>query len=179
MRRTWQVFAAGLLVALAGCTNTRTDGPATVVTFEWWVPALIIVAGLVAIPVGLFVRRKSFYGWILLIGGPVAAAVFGPGFALDRVIVTPDVLTMRTGMWFDPTVREVRFADLSSVVITKTETRGRRGRKNISYDLKCTKKSGGQEVIPLGTLMEDGGAEAFAKAATASGVMIVDGTGGG
>lgn len=179
MRRILQVLAVGLVAVLAGCTNNRTEGSATIVTFEWWLPALIIVAGLVAIPVGLFVRKKSFYGWILLIGGPIAAVVFGPGFALDKVTVTPEAFHLRTGFWFSPTVREVKFADLSSVVITKTETRGRRGRKNVSYDLKCTKKSGGQEVIPLGTLMEEGGAEAFAKAAIASGVPIVDGTGGG
>ena len=177
MRRTAQVLAVGLVALLAGCTKTRTVGDATVITFEWWVTAAALAACVAAVPVGLLVRRRSFWGWILLVGGPVVGVVVVPMLALDKVTVAPDQFHLTTGFWFAPTDRSVRFSELQTVTVTKTETRGRRGRKNVSYDLKCLKKGGGTEVIPIGTLMEEGGFEAFVNAALAAGVPVINATG--
>ncbi len=177
-RRLLTLAVVAITLSAAGCTDTRTDGGTTTITFAWWVPVLAGLGGVLAVAVGLLVRRRTWWGWALVVGGPVVAVVVGPGLALDQVVVGPDTFTLRTGFWFDPTIHEVQFADLRAVTATAEEKRGRRGSKTISYYFLCAKHSGGTVKIPLGDLMKEGGIEAFRAAIAGRNILYTDSTGG-
>jgi hypothetical protein len=56
------VLTASLLVLLSGCYDRSVQGDRSVYSFAWWVGLLVILGGLVAIPLGLVIRRWSGRG---------------------------------------------------------------------------------------------------------------------
>ncbi len=67
----------------------------------WW-----LSAGALAVVSWALVRARSTrrYGWL---GFGVSLAVMGiviPGVANERIVISPQALTIHTGLWFEPTV---------------------------------------------------------------------------
>ncbi|HYH69173.1 MAG TPA: hypothetical protein VD866_31050 [Urbifossiella sp.] len=150
------VLAALGCAAVAGCYQKVAEGTTLVYSCQPWLPVLLVVAGVAAVPLGVWVfRRKSrMWGVVLAVAGPVAAGVVGPTMFLDRVMVTDDGFTSRHGFWWSPSVHEVRYDDLANVRLVEEERSGRRG-KNYSYFFDCTFKSCKQERVPLGDVMRE------------------------
>lgn len=161
---------AGLL---SGCTTEYRDGETTVFTFAWYIPTLVILGGIVALLVGLVIVRKGGkWGWALIILGPLAAVVLGPGLVQDKVTINQSGFTLRTGFWFAPTLYEVRFKDVTGMQLISES--GRRGRK--SYYILCLTRSGSQKV-PEGDLMRNGPSDRILEMAAELGIPIEDRTG--
>lgn len=165
------------LTLLAGCTRQTQSGDTTTIKFETWVPVSVIFAGIAAFAAGLFLRtRNGRFGWVLLILGPLAAILMGPGMFNDKVTVNPRHFTLQVGFWFAPNIHDVTYADIGNIKIIMEETRGARGRRNKSYYLLCHMKSGADKKVPMGELMKSGGAEQVIEQAQKLGIAVTDDT---
>ena len=99
---------------LGGCTNESQEGDTTVFTYALWVPGVVLAGGIVGTLAGVLIRKSiERLGWALIIGGPVAAFIFAPGLYSDKITVSNERFTLRTGFWFAPTTHEVELADVS------------------------------------------------------------------
>ena len=170
----------GLLLGaacLSGCVRKETQGDLLVYTFETWVGASVIVVGL-AVTIGAILFRKSGAGaWITAVVAIVLTIVVGPMLLSDYVKLDKEHIETHWGLWFAPSVHNVRFDEVAKVDYTKEVKRGRRGRKNTTYFLVFTKKSGEQEkVAASGELMTAAGDDVIA-ALTAKGLVVNDLTG--
>jgi hypothetical protein len=139
-----------------GCIEKASGADGVVYSYQTWVPALLVVGGIAALPLGVVVfrRKNRFWGVILTVAGPVAAGVVAPGMFLDKVVVGEDGFTSRHGFWWNPSIHTVRYEDLNQVRLTVEERSGRRGKK-YSYYFDCDLKSGRQERVPLGDIMRE------------------------
>ncbi|WP_020470778.1 hypothetical protein [Zavarzinella formosa] len=156
MRHRLACVAVGMCcVLLGGCYQRAVEQDGIVYSFQSWGPALLIVAGLAAIPAGLvlFRKEKRFWGVLTMIVGPLLAGAVAPGMFMDRVIVNDDGFQSTHGFWWDKIVHNVRYDDLRQVVVVVEEKTTRRG-KSYSYYFDCSFKNAPQERIPLGDLMK-------------------------
>jgi hypothetical protein len=112
-----------------------------------------------------------------MIGGLALLVLLVPGLFLDYVLIDSEHLELRTGLWFMPTYREVRFADLREVEIVAKSRMSRSG-PSTSYYLECHVRFGDVEQLPIGDLMRAGPAERFLDVVRARGVPVEDRTGG-
>ena len=177
--KRWQtlVFPAFLL-CLTGCTTERVTGDSTVYTFAWWVPALVLLGSILAMGVGILLSNHiARLGWGLMIGGLTLLVLLVPGLFLDYVLIDGEHLELRTGLWFMPTYREVRFADLRQVDIVAKSRMSRSG-VSTNYSLECQVRLGHVEQIPIGDLMRGGPADHFLEVVRGRGIPVVDRTGG-
>lgn len=158
MTRVSRCFALALLLLLVGsatgCIDEKVSESSVSYTFSWWVPVATFAVGVVLLPAG-WLLRKTRYGWLMLVGGPLLLIVFGPGALQDQVTVDANHFTLHTGFWFSPTRFDVAFSDIERIERTSETRRGRRGRKTTSYFLDCHRKSGEMDHVPIGTLMEE------------------------
>ena len=150
-------FAALCFAVLVGCHQKEVGENGTLrFSFQTWVPLLVVVAGLAAIPAGvvMFARKQQFWGVCLAVLGPAAAGVVAPGMFLDKVEVNPEGFSSRHGFWWDPIIHNVRYADLNQVKVVVQEQSGRNG-KTYSYFFDCQFKTRGVERVPLGDIMRE------------------------
>lgn len=130
LRTTGRAVAAALgCLALAGCV-ARTEGAEGVtVRYQWWVPALLLVGGIVAVPAGWWLRRRvARLGWAMLILGPVSALLFAPSLLAERVRVTQTGFSVNSGIWGMTANLEVPFDSVTRCRIAQEKTTGRRPR---------------------------------------------------
>ena len=151
----WIGAALGCIV-LAGCYQRVQENGSLVFSFQLWVPLLVVLGGLLAIPIGLvqFARGKRLAGIFLAVAGPVAAVAIAPGIFLDRVVVNQEGFYSRHGFWWDPTIHQIRYSELNLVRLGYETKTGRRG-ISYSYHFDCFFKSGKQERVPLGDIMRE------------------------
>lgn len=156
LRRLALALTGVCCLAAVGCIEKAAGADGTVYSFQTWIPALLVVAGVAGVPGGilLFRRKSRFWGVVLVVVGPVIASVVAPGMFLDKVVVGEDGFTSRHGFWWNPSIHTVRYDDLSQVRLTVEERSGRRGKK-YSYYFDCDLKSGRQERVPLGDIMRE------------------------
>src|SRR5262245_10025930 len=112
MRRlTRCILAAAFCLILSGCYKRIATGNELIFSFQSWVPILLIVLGLLAVPIGIaiFANRQKFWGVILMIAGPIAAGVVAPGMFLDKVVVNEQGFYSRHGFWFSPSIHDIRY----------------------------------------------------------------------
>src|SRR5262245_54146842 len=113
----WPTIAArfGSLL-LAGCYRKTTDN-GIVVTFAPWVPASIIFAGFVVVVLGvfLFARRQRLWGILAALGGIFFAGAVAPGMYQDKTAVTDQGFYSRHGFWWNPSIHDIRYEDLTGV----------------------------------------------------------------
>lgn len=179
LAQRWK-FAALLLgfLLLTGCVNERESGDAKIYTIQMWVPLLILIGGIVAVPAGWLLRETSQrLGWGLLILGPIAALGFAPSLFMDKTVVTPNEITVNTGIWGMTAHHNVKYDNLQQVRITSETTRGRRGSKNTSYYLTCDCKDGSNCKLPLGNSCVEKAAVPFLTHCKAREIAVIDETG--
>ena len=156
IRRLALALTVVCFLVAVGCIEKTSGADGVVFAYLLWVPALLVVGGIAAVPFGvLAIRRKRLaWGVCLVIAGPAIAGAVAPGMFLDKVVVTEEGFTSRHGFWWNPTVHSVRYENLNQVRLTVEERSGRRGKK-YSYFFDCDLKSGGQERVPLGDIMRE------------------------
>ncbi len=127
-----------------------------VYTFPDYVPGTAVAIAVLAATVGalLLWKRKPLvftfiaFGLTALVGGFVA-----PTLALDRVVLDDEKLEQTTGIWFAPTVKGFRLADVALVTIGVA-----RDRKNREYEVwTVSMKDGQARLIDPGDLWERNG----------------------
>jgi len=160
------------LLAFPGCVTERVDGDTTIFTFAWWLPLLILVGGVVSLFAGILLRQNRF-GWVLMIGGPIAAIFFAPSLWNDKVTLDHQHFTQRTGLWFAPRFQDVAFADLASIDLTSETRRTRRGRST-SYYMVCHRKSGEVAKVSINDLMKQGAFQKILAEASTYGIVVND-----
>src|SRR4051812_31968397 len=94
------LLVATFLLTIGGCVQESQVAGERIFQYETWVPLSVLLAGLVAIPMGLGVRKKNnWLGWTIVVAGPIAAIVFAPSLFRDRVTVSNERFHVRTGIW--------------------------------------------------------------------------------
>jgi hypothetical protein len=158
MKRFVSISALAICCSLlAGCYDKVTDANGLTFSFQIWVPIAIILAGIVAVPIGIVLLRRKQYFWgvVLVLGGIAGAFAIAPGMFLDKVIVNQTGFYSRHGFWWNSTVHDIKYDQLNLVQLVVEESTGRRGRKNYSYYFDCSLKSGKRDRVPLGDIMRE------------------------
>jgi hypothetical protein len=174
-RLLWMGLLA-VIATQAGCVRESVGEDGKTFTYELYVPALLFVGGIAAAVAGWYLRSGRF-GWVLMIGGVVSTLGFAPSMFLDKVTVDNNHFTIRTGIWGLTNVKDVAFDNLKTVVLTKEETRGRRGRTSTSYYLLCHCKDGTSPKVPLNNQVCDAAALDILTQIKDHNVPILDTTG--
>jgi hypothetical protein len=156
---------AAVVLLQTGCVHEAVNGSAKTYTYQLYVPILLFFGGIAAAVGGFFLRQNRF-GWVMMIGGPIAALGFAPSMFMERITVDDQHFTVRGG-----------FAELQMVNITKEVTTGRRGRKNVSYYLLCNNKNGTSAKVPVNNDIAEAAAAAILAQFDAHNVTIVNTTG--
>jgi hypothetical protein len=142
-------------VLLCGCTRKWDEGGTTHYAFELWVGLLLLVGSLAAIIGGWAMRiATARFGYGMVFTGAIGLLFIAPGMFLDRVTLSNEGFTLRTGFWMYPTRHDVKFSEVSAIAVTSKVKRGKRG-KRTDYNLECTKSEGGMVSVPVGTLMKE------------------------
>lgn len=176
-RRSGWLLLAMLLFTCCGCVEHAESDGVTKYYNAFWATCACFFGGLAAVAVGWFTRDWSErLGWSLIIGGVVFVIGVTPTIFFENTTIRPDGFFVRSGIWGLSTY-DVKYAETSNISITMEETRGRRGRKNKNFYLVCSQKAGETKKVPLGGACEEG-AELILLGAAASGVSVVNATGG-
>ena len=165
-----------MLFLAGGCVDRTVTGDSTTYDYAWWVPVVVLVSALVAVPAGLMIRRRSGRAGVgLLILGPVLGVVILPAMILDKVKVDSEHFETHYGIWFAPSKHNVRFDDLRELRLVTYEERGRRGRRTTKQKFVCVHKSAApQDTVHLGTLVKEAAPEILKRAAE-RGVALTEG----
>lgn len=168
-----------LLVLFTGCVDTEDNAGVFKATYSLWVGVSAMVGGVLLTIGGWFWKQRDFRGWVLFIFGLVATITFLPFGFVDHVTITDQRLTSQWGFWVYPTTHEIEWDDVRNVTLTKEVSRGRRGRKNVSYELNFKLKSGtAQQLSATNSLME-ASAEHIVDHLHERGIDVIDRTGEG
>jgi hypothetical protein len=164
-RRRITLLAVGLLALVAGgCVDRNVDGERVTYAFSWWVWASVLVAALLAFPLGLVLRKRTARGgWTLLVLAPLALLVMWPALVLDRVKIDSEHFEARYGIWVSPSRHSLRFDDLRQMRLVTFEERTRRGRRT-KQKLVCVTKDGRAETVQLGDLLKRAAPEILERA---------------
>lgn len=155
-------------LTLVGCVDEAVRNGTIVYTFSAWVTWTVFAVSVGITFVGFLIRSRSAgWGWSLMVAGALFFFLVGMGLSQDNVTVNDEKFTLRTGFWFAPTLREVRFADVSKIELNKTEQR-----KSTSYDIDCYLKTGGSTRVPAGDMMRAGPANTIVKMAKELGIPV-------
>ncbi|MBS0262960.1 MAG: hypothetical protein JSS02_13530 [Planctomycetes bacterium] len=177
-RHRWLVCVAVVLLSCSGCVREDVSGSTVTCTNELWVPLVVFLGGLVAGPVGWYLRdRSARFGWGLLILSPVVIVGFVPSLLMDKAIVDDTHFSLRTGIWGLTAVHDVKYSELSSVSLISEEKRGRYGAKNTSYYLMCQRKDGSSSKVPLGNKVAETAAPYFLHHVQELKIPVIDQTG--
>ena len=98
---------------------------------------------------------------------------FGPTAFSEKLILTKSTLKQTTGIW-GMTKHEVTIDNLAAVRFTREESRGRRGRKNVSYYVLCTEKDGKESKLSAANTMFKEVADDFLTMVKDKGIPIID-----
>ncbi|HQX51764.1 MAG TPA: hypothetical protein PLR25_17725 [Planctomycetaceae bacterium] len=150
--------------ALCGCVKREATDSGVIVSYEMWVGFAGVLGGIAATAFGWYLKSHSVRGWIFLIMAFLGTVTFSPFGFVDHVTVTHDRLQARWGFWCFPSTYDIAFADVSSVSLSKKITSGRRGRKNVSYNLDFSKRDGSVvSMTATNSLMEEASEDIVAE----------------
>jgi hypothetical protein len=157
------------LCLLTGCVAVSADESSTRYHYQYWVPALILLGGLLSIPIGFFWRRSDWkIGWGLMTVVPIAAflLVFTMGF--EQVTVDEHGFEVQSGFFSEP--HSVKFDSVVSVRSVKEKTGGRRSRviDVLYFDLK----DGGAERYPISSDVKTEASKDIIQRAKARGIAM-------
>lgn len=166
-----------VLIGMSGCVRESSNGVTQTFSYEWWLPLLVFLGGLVAAPAGWFLRQWSTrLGWGLLIIGPLAAIFFAPSLFLERTVITDTTFSKRSGIWGCTASNDISIGDLEQVSIISEQVRGRRGSKRTEYFLLCQEKGGKTEKVSINNDVSQAAAACFLERVSEQGILIVDKT---
>ncbi len=171
-------FAALLLATASGCVRESSDGSSHAFSYQFWLPLIIMLGGIVAMPAGWFLRSVSGrLGFGLLILGPIGALGFAPSLFLESTKVDQDAFTVRSGIWGMTACHCVKYDDVRQVRIVAEQVRGRRGSKRTNYYLVCERKDGGTDKVGINNDVTESAAPHILQQMTDHNVPIVNETG--
>lgn len=161
-----------LCLFLAGCVTSTKGENGLRFHFEWWVPIVVLIAGIAFVPIGIAVRSySSRTGWGLTILGPIAALGFAPSLFMEQVLVHDRGFDVRSGIWGMTANQNVDFDSVTSVRLAQEETGGRRSRQiEVLY---FDKKSGESARFPLNNDLKIEAAKEIITRAGSLGIQMV------
>jgi hypothetical protein len=143
------MFFAVLVVSCCGCVVESTHGDTHTFYNALWASAACLGAGLVGTVGGWYLRPFSErFGWALMIAGVLAGLGGTPTLFLEKTTVSNDGFFVRSGMW-GMSSYDVKYANTTSMELTKEITRGRRGSRSTHYYLVCSQKTGEEQKVPV------------------------------
>lgn len=162
-------LALVLICLISGCHEHTVEGRQSVYRFAPWVGVSVIAGGLLAVPLGWVLRKWSGkWSFVLILMGPFVLVMVAPSMYLDRVVVDDDHFEVRYGIWWSPSVHNLRFADLQAIHYLTVS--GRRG-----YQMQCLGQDKTVTVVHAGDLVRNTVPEILQRA-RAKGVVVVDET---
>ncbi len=164
--RAWLGLVLLVLVAAGGCVSETKAGDKTIFTYEWWVPLSVMVGGIVAAPVGWFLRESiSRLSIGLMILGPLAC-LGGISLFTDRAEVDPSSYMVRVGI-FGSASYSGKFDELTQISFMS-----KRRRRSTSHYMVCHKKNGDTDEIAIGNSISKRALPLILEYASAKGVPI-------
>lgn len=141
------LFAFALCV-LSGCVSESSSENGSSFHYQYWLPVVTILGGLICVPIGFFWRKSDKrLGWGLMTIVPLAACLMAPNFFFKRVWVDDQGFEYHSGV-FVTTTESVKFDSVKAIRVAEEETGGRRSRQIevLYFDMKA----GGEAVrFPL------------------------------
>lgn len=140
-----------LMLSCTGCVRETNRGDSTQFTYELWVPGLILLGGIAAIPVGFLLTKVAAFGeyascgWGLALAAPLGALVLTPLTYFERTTADKESFSI-AGIWEN---HHVPYANLRQVTYATEVVRGRRGRTSTKHYFYCDCKDGSNLRIPL------------------------------
>ena len=175
-RQRLQFFLMALfLCVFCGCVKREETSSGITVTYELWVGIVAILVGVAATFFSWFAtgwRGKLFFAICLI--GTLGFAPFG---FVDHVTITDSQMNTQWGFWVMPTKHEVKFDEVNNVALTKSVSRGRRGRKNTNYNLEFAMSDGRVEKLSATNSLMEESADFLAEHLAMRGIEIVNQTG--
>lgn len=166
-----------ILVLFSGCVDTEDNAGVFKATYSWWVGASAMLGGILLTIGGWFWKQDDFRGWIFFIAALLATITFLPFGFVDHVTITDERLTSQWGFWVYPTTHNIEWDEVKNVTLTKEVTRGRRGRKNVSYNLNFRFKGGGVQHLSATNSLMEASAEHIVDHLHERGIDVIDNTG--
>ena len=127
--------------------------PTVVFRFSTSTIGAVFAAGVLAIGTGIWLIRSignKRFGYFLIIMGLVAEVLLGPCLIKDHITITSHSYDMRTGFWFDPTVRHFEFKDVNYIAMGYwTDIKGQR---NTQWEVHL--QNGSVVAVPTGNLWQ-------------------------
>lgn len=154
-RRLAFLFALSLC-SLAGCIEHSTEGKTSVYTYSLSILIAALLGGTALVFTGFSTHPKDppFRGYFRVLLGLGLMAVAVPVLRTDRVEVDDEHFTSVSGLPWDRLRHDVQFKALREIRIEVTEKTGRYQRRK-DYYLVCRFKSGNEEQVPIGNVMQD------------------------
>ncbi len=154
-RRLGLLFALSFCL-LAGCIDRSTEGKTSVYTYSLSLVVTALVGGMALIYFGFSPRpgEPRLRGYFSIVLGLVLMAVAVPALRTDRVEVDPEHFTSTHGPPWNLLHHDVHFKALREIRIEVTEKAFRYQRRK-DYALVCRFKSGNEEKVPVGNVMQD------------------------
>jgi hypothetical protein len=132
MLNRWLLRSALLLLCctlLTGCVARSDSGTGTSFHYQWWLPVSVFAAGVVCVPIGMALWKKSGRLALgLVVAGPGAALVLAPSLLFENVFVDGRGCKIASGIWGMTANLEIEFDQVKSIRIAHEETGGRQSR---------------------------------------------------
>ncbi len=153
LRTSCPLWMTGLVLLLVAGCGRQPQGDGAIYAVQWWVPWAVGFFGLLFVPLGLLIRRRTIYGWILMVVGPLLALLIAPMVATDKVTVDKDRFQNVHGFWWSKDIETVYYKDVRQMTVREEVKQGRHG-PEYSYFLDCQMKNGPMITVPIGDLMK-------------------------
>lgn len=112
------------------------------------IPVVVAVALLVLGTLCFRKREARRLGYFMFAGALIAGGIFAPAMLQDRIVVSPQEITMTTGFWFSPTREGFTYQDVRDIRVTTF--RDPKGRVGPAWDVRYG--DGRVHQIPLSDL---------------------------
>ena len=176
MRRFLWLLCGVIVLTACGCTQVEETDAMVRATYEPWVGFVSLIVGVVASVLGWLIRKDGWRSVLFLVFAVAATVLYAPFAFFDHVTVTQDKISTQWGFWLIPNVHEIKFDDVTHVILEKKTRTSRRGRRS-SYSLNFyLKDRSSQSLSATNSLMEETAAALMAQLQS-RGITIQDQTG--
>ena len=159
-----------------GCTQVEKTDSMVRATYEPWVGFVSLTAGVLASGLGWLIRKDGWRSVLFLVFAVAGTVLVAPFAFFNHVTVTQDKLTTQWGSWLIPDVQEIKFDDVTHVILEKKTRVSRRGR-GTSYSLKFYFKDRSSVSLSATSALMEETADALVTQLENRGISIQDQTG--
>jgi hypothetical protein len=167
------MFATAALF-LAGCVTQSGSDAKLIFSYNPLITIGIVLAGLVAIPIGFFWRKSDGrLGWGFMTVVPLAAIIVGGTMWFEQVTVSDQAIDVHSGFFGSTAAQSIPFGQAKTIRVVVEPTGGRRSR---DIDVYYFDGDGGNlGRFPLNNDVKIEAGRAILERANARGIAVIVG----